>query len=167
MLDFLQQFAIFFVDLLCYMFIWSKIIYKEHDTITVKSYIIVVAASILSSINMIYFYNKYSMFINYLIIVLLIKLFYKKSMVKSILEFLVVCFIRMILQLGIVLGAKLIGFNYSSTFEYHIIAVILELTLVLVVYYGFFFTKKFEIFSLDSEIVFYFFNKFCCILHGV
>lgn len=156
MLDILQQFSIFFIELISYMFIWSKFIYKDHDTSKVKNLFIVLGGSGLSTINNIYFYSNYRMFINYTIIILLIKFFYKKSIVKSTLEFLIVCFISMLLQLGIILGGKLIGFNYSGTFQYHIIGLTIELILVLIIYYGFFFTKNFKIFSLDSEIIIYF-----------
>ncbi|WP_142413826.1 sensor histidine kinase [Hathewaya massiliensis] len=160
MLDFLQQFAIFFVELISYMFIWSKFIYKEHDTSIGKNFIIVVVASVLSSINMIYFYNKYSMFTNYIIIILLTKFFYKKSLIKLILEFLIVLVISMLLQLGVVLVGKFMGFNYSSTFQYHITGLTIELILVIIIYRAFFFTKNFKIFSLDSKIIFYFLINF-------
>lgn len=160
MLDFLQQFAILFVELTSYMFVWSKFMYKDHDTSLIKNIFIVIIGSGISAICMIYFYNSYTMFINYLIIILLIKFFYKKSMVKSILEFFIVFVINMLLQLGVVLGGNILGIKYSGSFTYCIIGIILQLILTLSIYYGVVFRKNFKISSLDSKIIFYFLINF-------
>ncbi|MFX0550081.1 sensor histidine kinase [Hathewaya histolytica] len=156
MFDLLEQFTILFMEITVYIFIWSKFLYKDHDTSIYKNFFIVLIGSIISAIDMTYFHNTYTMLFNYVLFVLLIKVFYKKSIVKSILEFFIVCFISMILQLAIIFIGNLIGFKYSSKTSYLISAILIEYIVVLIAYYLIYLRGNFKRFDLDSKILFYF-----------
>lgn len=156
MLDFLQQFVILFVELTSYMFIWSKFMYKDHETSMFKNFLIILAGSGISTINMFYFYSKYTMLLNYLIIIFLIKIFYKKSIIKCILEFFIVCFISMILQLTIIFIGNLVGITYSFKFSYLIGAILIELAVIVSTYYVFFLKRKLKPFDLNYKLLVYF-----------
>lgn len=49
MFDLLEQFTILFMEITVYIFIWSKFLYKDHDTSIYKNFFIVLIGSIINN----------------------------------------------------------------------------------------------------------------------
>ena len=143
-----------FIELFIFMLLLSKFCLKDENNWLKNIFIILIEIIILIIINKANVFVDF--FIRYMSMIILIKIIYKKSFIKTIIDFIVLSCLNMILQILLISGAKLVGFPYSSKYVMRIVLLLIELICVFIITRCNFSKITKKVMKLDSKILYYF-----------
>lgn len=134
MLEIIQDFIVIFIEISTLLILWSNFTSMKKNNVKVNAFVIFLGSSITVSASILNV--PYITLLAYLSIIVLMKIFYKKSLVRAFLEFMICVIILNILQLMTIKGVTLFGIKYEDTFKFNFaIAVIVILFVILMNYY--------------------------------
>ncbi|MCY6355220.1 sensor histidine kinase [Clostridium sp. ZS2-4] len=154
MLKIVQEFFITFIELTIIMILWSKFFLKENNNWFKNVFIMAISAFIAVMLS----YTKlyYDMIIVYFSIILLVKFVYKRSLIKTLLEFLVIACMSILLQAVNLVIINLIGSKYSDNFMINMTCLLIDLFLVILTSFFISHKKTIETLNLDNNALYYF-----------
>ncbi|MBU3101486.1 MULTISPECIES: sensor histidine kinase [Clostridium] len=150
----LQYALVSFIELFIFMLLWSQFCLKDKNNLLKNLSVILIEIIILIIINKTNVYVDF--FIRYMSMVILIKIIYKRSYMRTIVELIVLSCINMILQIIIISCANLIGFPYSGKYVMRIVFLLIELVCAIIITRCNFSKIAKKIMKVDSKILYYF-----------
>jgi two-component system sensor histidine kinase AgrC len=136
------------------MILWNKFFLKENNNWFKNIFIMTVSAVI--AVMLSYTKLHYDMIIVYFIIIILLKFLYNKSLIKTLLEFLVLACVIILLQSVNLAIINLIGSKYSDNFMLNMSVFLIDLFLVTLTCFFISHKKTTGTFNLDNNALYYF-----------
>ncbi|MBX4261126.1 GHKL domain-containing protein [Clostridium estertheticum] len=150
----LQYALVSFIELFIFMLLWSKFCFKDENNWLKNIFVILIEIIILIIIN------KTNVYVDFLIrctsMIIFIKIMYKRSFIKTIVEFIVLSCVNMILQIILISCANLVGFSYSGKYIMRIVFLLIELICTIIITRCNFSKIAKKVMKLDSKILYYF-----------
>ncbi|MBW9172620.1 GHKL domain-containing protein [Clostridium estertheticum] len=150
----LQYALVSFIELFIFMLLWSKFCLKDENNWLKNIFVILIEIIILIIIN------KTNVYVDFLIrctsMIIFIKIIYKRSFIRTIVEFIVLSCVNMILQTILISCAHLVGFSYSGKYVMRIVFLLIELSCTIIITRCNFSKIAKKVIKLDSKILYYF-----------
>ncbi|WP_298846869.1 sensor histidine kinase [Clostridium sp.] len=154
MISVLQYALASFIELIIFMLLWSKFCAKEENNWWKNLSIILIEIVILMIINNVNVYVDF--FIRYISMIILIKVMYKRSFIRTIVEFIVLSCVNMSLQIILIACSNFMGFPYSHKFVWRITLLFIELICAVIISKCNYSKITKKVMKLDSKILYYF-----------
>jgi two-component system sensor histidine kinase AgrC len=136
------------------MVLWSKFYLKDKSSLYKNLFISGISSCIMIITKNIDIYLNIAL--SYLSIILLIKFIYKKTFIKTLVEFVTIFTIGMVIQVILITCVNLVGFTYLDNFTWNISLLLLELFFVIIIFRCRFSKRGKKLIELESMIAYYF-----------